>query len=409
MKIWKILLVGFCLFAGTITVSAAGEADTARQESNAEEDTAGEQKGPETAQTEKTEAGFIEEELMAEMDFTQVQSMLDEMLGGNRFSFSDAVKRLLSGEEAFSGEAVQELLRGLFFSRLEQERGMFARVLLLVLLAAVFANFAAVFENGQIGEISFYVVYLLLFMMVMEVFSGLSSSLSESIRWMAEFMKGLTPAYFMAVAASSGAVTAAAFYQGVLLLVWLLQWVLLTVILPGVNLYILLKLVNHLSREEMLSKMAELLHTAINWGLKSLLGMVAGLQVVRGLVSPVIDSLKRSTIGKTAGALPGGGNAINAVTELVVTGAVLVRNCLGVVILIALVLAGAGPMIHYAVMSVSYRFLSAVSQPVSDKRMVECLSTLGEGCALLLKILFTAEVLCMLTFIILLVSFGGGP
>ena len=53
MKIWKILLVGFCLFAGTITVSAAGEADTARQESNAEEDTAGEQKGPETAQTEK--------------------------------------------------------------------------------------------------------------------------------------------------------------------------------------------------------------------------------------------------------------------------------------------------------------------------------------------------------------------
>lgn len=394
MKIWKILLITFFLFAGNITVYAAGEAVSKTESSQ---------------KTQTTEPGTIQEELLGEMDFTQVQSMLDEMLGSNRFSFSDAVKRLLSGEEAFSREAVQELLRGLFFSRLEQERGMLAKVLLLILLAAVFANFAAVFENGQIGEISFYVVYLLLFMMVTEVFSGLSSSLSESIRWMAEFMKGLTPAYFMSVAASSGGVTAAAFYQGVLLLVWLLQWVLLTVILPGVNLYILLKLVNHLSREEMLSKMAELLHTAISWGLKSLLGLVAGLQVVRGLVSPVMDSLKRSAIGKTAGALPGVGNAVNAVTELVVTGAVLVRNCLGVVILLVLLLAGAGPMIHYMIMSLSYRFLAAVSQPVSDKRMVECLSTLGEGCALLLKVLFTAEVLCMLTFIILLVSFGGGP
>ena len=88
--------------------------------------------------------------------------------------------------------------------------------------------------------------------------------------------------------------------------------------------YILLKFVNHLSREEMLGKMAELIETLISWGLRTLLGVVAGLQVVRGLVTPVMDSLKRSAIGKTAGTLPGVGNAVNAVTELVLTTAVLV-------------------------------------------------------------------------------------
>ena len=65
--------------------------------------------------------------------------------------------------------------------------------------------------------------------------------------------------YFMAVAAASGASTAAVFYQGILLLVWLFQWLLESVLLPGVSLYILLKFVNHLSREEMLGKMAELI------------------------------------------------------------------------------------------------------------------------------------------------------
>lgn len=221
-------------------------------------------------------------------------------------------------------------------------------------------------------------------------------------------MKGLSPAYFMAVAASSGGITAGVFYQGVLILVGLVQWGLVTFLLPAANLYILLRLVNHLSREEMLSKMAELLETAVEWGLKTLLGVVVGLQVVKGLVAPVMDSLKRTAIGKTASALPGVGNAVNMVTELVITSAVLVRNCMGVVVLAVLVLAGAGPVIHYAFLSLSYRFLAALSQPVSDKRMVGALSTMGEGCTLLLRILITAEVLCMLTFIILIVSFGGG-
>ena len=95
----------------------------------------------------------------------------------------------------------------------------------------------------------------------------------------------------------------------------------------------LISLINNLSKEEMLGKMAELLDTAVSWGLKTLLGMVVGLQVVRGLIAPVMDTLKRSALGKAAGALPGVGNAVNMVTELVLTSAVLVRNCLGVVIL----------------------------------------------------------------------------
>lgn len=350
----------------------------------------------------------IQEELVADIDFAEVQEMLDEMLGEESFSFKAALENMLSGENAFSEEALRELMGGLLFSGMEREKALFMKILLLIFLAAVLANFASVFDSGQIGEISFYIVYLVLFMLLMDSFSETSLSLQRVISWMTEFMRTLAPAYFLAVSASSGAAAAAVFYEGVLLLVWLIQWILLTVILPGTNLYVLLRLVNHLSREEMLGKLAELLDTAISWGLKSLLGVVAGLQVVKGLVAPVVDSLKRSFIGKAAGALPGVGNAVNMVTELVVTSAVLVRNCLGVMILIAFVVVGAGPVIHYGLLSLFYRFLAAAAQPVSDRRIVECLSTVGEGYGLLIKILFTAEILCMLTFLILMAGLGGG-
>ena len=185
------------------------------------------------------------------------------------------------------------------------------------------------------------------------------------------------------------------------------QEVILNLLFPGACLYVLISLINNLSKEEMLGKMAELLDTAVSWGLKTLLGMVVGLQVVRGLIAPVMDTLKRSALGKAAGALPGVGNAVNMVTELVLTSAVLVRNCLGVVILFAFVAAGAGPVIHYGILSLLYRFLAAIAQPVSEKRIVDSLATMGEGCALLLRILFTAEILCILDFVILMTGIGG--
>ena len=101
------------------------------------------------------------------------------------------------------------------------------------------------------------------------------------------------------------------------------------------------------------------------------------------------------------------GNAVNMVTELILTGALLVKNCLGVVAVIALLLAGAAPVIHYGILSLSYRFLAAIAQPVSDKRIVGCLGTMGEGCAMLLRIMMTAEILCILTFVILMMTAGG--
>ena len=352
-------------------------------------------------QSETATSSVAETQIIDQLELTNLQDMVDAMLGDKTFSVTDTFHRLLSGEDVLSEESVQEFLHSLFFSGIEREKSLIVKLVLLLLFAAVFSGFAEAFDNGQIGEISFYVVYLLVFTLMMNSFSRQSESLIQVLGWITEFMKELSPVYFMAVAAS-GASTAAVFYQGILLLVWLFQWLLESVLLPGVSLYILLKFVNHLSREEMLGKMAELIETLISWGLRTLLGIVAGLQIVRGLVAPVMDSLKRSALGKTAGALPGVGNAVNAVTELVLTTAVLVRNSLGIALLLVIVAVGAGPLIRYGLLSLIYRFLAAVAQPVSDKRLVEAFSTMGEGCALLLRILFAAEVLCMLTFLILM-------
>ena len=387
------------LISGSIICQAA----ESQSENTETENNSGETEKEKITQTEADTVSDILEEL----DLSRVQRMLDQMLGEESFSMKDMLDGLIKGEKVLSEDTVQEMLHSFLFSGLEKEKSLLIKILLLILLSAVLANFADVFESGQIGDICFYIVYLLLFILLMDSFSSITRSVQQTITWMAEFMRGLAPAYFLTISIAAGSSTAAVFYEGVLILTWLIQEVILNLLFPGACLYVLISLINNLSKEEMLGKMAELLDTAVSWGLKTLLGMVVGLQVVRGLIAPIMDTLKRSALGKAAGALPGVGNAVNMVTELVLTSAVLVRNCLGVVILFAFVAAGAGPVIHYGILSLLYRFLAAIAQPVSEKRIVDSLATMGEGCALLLRILFTAEILCILDFVILMTGIGG--
>ena len=387
------------LISGSIICQAAE-----RQSENTE--TENNSEGTEKENIMLTEASTVSD-ILEELDLSRVQRMLDQMLGEESFSMKDMLDGLIKGEKVLSEDTVQEMVHSFLFSGLEKEKSLLIKILLLILLSAVLANFADVFESGQIGDICFYIVYLLLFILLMDSFSSVTRSVQQTITWMAEFMRGLAPAYFLTISIAAGSSTAAVFYEGVLILTWLIQEVILNLLFPGACLYVLISLINNLSKEEMLGKMAELLDTAVSWGLKTLLGMVVGLQVVRGLIAPVMDILKRSALGKAAGALPGVGNAVNMVTELVLTSAVLVRNCLGVVILFAFVAAGAGPVIHYGILSLLYRFLAAIAQPVSEKRIVDSLATMGEGCALLLRILFTAEILCILDFVILMTGIGG--
>jgi stage III sporulation protein AE len=359
----------------------------------------------EAESTEETDYGA--QALLDELGLEEVQTMVDSLLESESFSVSEAVRQVMNGESIFSLKDAAGLAGKLLVSRFWEERSLFIKLLLFLLFAAVFSNLSMAFTSSQAAESGFYVVYLLVFTLLVQDFSELTGSLSSLLETLVQVLKVLSPAYYLAVAASTGTSTAAVFYQGILLLVWLVQWILLNLVLPAVNLNLLLHLINHLSKEEMLGRMAELLETVVSWILKTMLGVVLGLGVVQSLVTPAIDSLKRSAVGRAASALPGIGNAIGSVTELILGSAVLVRNSLGAVFLVVFVLLGAGPLVHYGFLSLAYRFLAAVSQPVCDPRLVGCLGSMGDACALLLRIFLTTEVMCILTFLILMIQFGG--
>ena len=359
------------------------------------------------AETERDVTGMMEDSLLEELELEEMQDSVDRLLGESELSVEDSLDRLMEGEDPADGTELGENVISQIRRAFREQKETWIQMLILVLAAALLSNFAALFENGQMGEMAFYMIYLLVFALLLKNFQALSGQISEMLRGLVTFMKALIPAYYLTIAAASGVSSAAMFYQAVLLAVWLVECLLIYLILPGIHVYLLLSLVNQLSKEDFLSHMAELLKNIISWVLKTALGLIIGMQLTRNLVAPALDSLRRTVIGKTASALPGVGNAIDAVTEMVIGSAALIRNCVGAVAVVILFLCALAPVIQVGVTGFAYRFLAALAQPVSDRRMVGCLSAMGTGCGLLLKVLITTEVLFMLTIAILAGTAGG--
>lgn len=161
-----------------------------------------------------------------------------------------------------------------------------------------------------------------------------------------------------------------------------------------------IRVLNNLSAEEYLSKFAELIEFIVTWTLKTLLAAIIGLNVIQGLISPAIDSLKRGVLTKGVEAIPAIGDALGGTAEIVLGTAVLVKNGIGVTGAIICIAICVIPILQMFVMAFLYKLTSAFIQPVSDKRIVGCVSGMGEGCQILLRVIFTTGMLFLLTIAI---------
>ena len=347
------------------------------------------------------------QKLMEDMELGQMQDAVNQILKEDSFSIEEILNQILKGESLFQKETMSKWFKNIVKAQLQREQKAMFQVVLLVLLAAVFSNFTAVFGDGKIGETSFYITYMLLLALLIKSFGSMGVELKELLENFILFLKALMPSYFLAVTASSGSATAMIFYEAVLFLIYVIQVVFLKGIVPAIYVLALVEPVNYLHSEDFLSKMAELLQTLIEWSLKSCMAVVLGMQLIQNMIGPAMDSLKRDIIGKTAASIPGIGNAINGVTEVALGTAVIIRNGIGVVGIIILVCIGIRPVIRLALLAFLYKLLAAVVQPVSDKRMTGALSTIGNGYVLFLKVLLCMELLIFITIAILSISFIG--
>lgn len=341
---------------------------------------------------------------MDESDLEEMQQILDENLVGVDFQIDNFIRKIWKGEIELSGENIIKEIQKNIEQELENNRKLWLQCFLIVVAAGIFTNFSMVFKNGQVGETGFYISYLFLFTILLGAFYSIFAMVERSVSLLLIFMKALLPVYFLMMAGTNGASVATPMYQSSLWIIGLLEVVIGKVILPAIEIFFVLSLINQFSKEDKLSKLTEFLESTIRWGLKGSMGVVLGLHSIEVMLLPAIGKVKQNAIIKTGSAIPVFGDTFESVTETVYGIASLLKNAVGVTGIIGILLLCAAPVIKIFVYTVVYKAGTAILQPISEKRIWNCLSGVASTSGLLLYL----ELMCILLFCITIIILAKG-
>ena len=360
-----------------------------------------------TAQ-EMTAEGTSALELPDYLELSDLEEKLRGMTDFSDLSFSDLVLELLQGKLPSGISGLWGEVWRLLFSYLGGQKQLAVQILLIALFSAVCTNFIRVFENSQIADISFYMMYLLIGTLLIGAFAEMQSLTVNTLKSLFQFVTLLLPAYVVTIVFSAGSVSALGFYELTLLSVHILQLLFIKMVLPLIQIYVVFLFFNQLTQEDLFSQASEFLKTLLEWILKTTTAILVGLQTIQCLVAPAVDTLKNSTAHRIVKALPGVGGLMDSAAETIAGSALVIKNAVGVAGMIAVLLICLLPFLKLGLSVLLFRLLCALLQPISEKRMVDCIRSFSDGVMLLMKTMLAGLAVFLVSLAMITASVRGG-
>lgn len=330
-------------------------------------------------------------------------SSIDDATGTD-INFKKLVTDIISGGQTSVKRNFIQQLQSTLTKELNSNKKAIIQVIALSIISAFFTNFSNAFNNQQISQTGFFVTCIALVTILLAIFSVAAGTATTAIQSVLSFMKALIPIYVTSVAITSGSMSSMAYYEFILIIIALVNWVFLNIVINGSYIFVMISAADCISKEENLSKLSALIKLIIGWIMKTSLAAVIGINAIQSLVLPVADSIQSNVLSKAMGMIPGIGNGITALSSTVIGAGTLVKNGIGVAALIVVIVICLVPIVKLGIFVITYKFISAIVQPVADKRIVECINATSEGMNMLLTTVLYSAIMFLITIAIICAS-----
>ena len=344
----------------------------------------------------------IMDELLSGYDFTELNRQLHQIGGLETYNFEDLLELLMQGDVGVNSDNIDgigQLLYQVFLSELNMNRGLMLKMIGLAIFMAVFTNLSSNSVKGTVSENGFYVTYLVMTILFLAAYQTMYELAYSAFQDLQMIMYALIPVYMAAVGFSSGITSAAVMEDSLLLGLSMISKAVQTWIFPMIHVYFALGLTDQLMKREFFSQLSELLKSAVSWLLKSILAITVGINTIKSMLAPAVDSVTAAALQRGLKIIPGGDTA-SMVSGVVIGSGVLIKNAIGGGGICVLVFAISVPVMKLTAIVLLYKMLEAVLQPIADPRMIKGLKVVDQSGQMLLTVLLTEISLFLLSIAI---------
>ncbi len=270
-------------------------------------------------------------------------------------------------------------------------------ILAVIIIHSILKSISESLENDSISKLIYYVQYILIVTIIMTNFTDIVKLVQETSTNLISFMNLLVP-LLITLMIYTGSITTSSIIEPVILFVTnFIGNIIQSIIIPLVLIYTSLVIISKISDQVQIDKLSKFLKSGIVWFLGIVLTVFVGVISLEGTLSSSVDGLTaKTTKAVVSSAIPVVGKILGDAVDTVLGCGIVLKNAIGLVGVIIVIGICILPILKLSVLTLSYKILSSIVQPIADNKIVGLLDQIGDIFKILLAIL------CAISFMLII-------
>lgn len=327
---------------------------------------------------------------------TNMNEEFKEILPG--YDPNNLIKNAAKGDFKFDMSSIFNRVLMFLFKEIYENIDLLIKLVVLVIICAILKNLQASFMSKGVGELAFYVCYIVMVSVLMVSFNSAIKTGMEIIDAMVNFMYASIPV-LITLLISGGNITSGGAMQPVLIMiVQFTATIIKTVFIPILVLSTILSIVNNVSEKVQVARLAAFLKHIASWGLGLVLTIFVAVVSIQGSLGAVVDGVTSKTTKFAISAfIPVAGKYLADAADAVIGCTLLIKNGVGVAIMIGIISISLVPILKMLAIIVMYRLVCVLLEPIAEGRILKCIGEVASSMTYILGIVASVTFMFLIT------------
>ena len=299
------------------------------------------------------------------------------------------ITSVMSGKANFEKGLFQKIT-DIFLNEFKTNISLVVKIVGIAILCSILKNIQSSFGESGTSEIAFYVCYILVVLLIVTSFTNVIDLCRDTISNISALMKLLVPLIISLIVAT-GNVTTVAMLQPVLIsMIALITNLLSNLVLPAIFISTIINIISNISEHINVEKISTMLKKSALWITEIALIIFVGVLSLEGTLSSTVDGITAKTAkALVSSAVPVVGKILGDTVDSVIGGVTITKNAIGFIGILAIFSVTLMPLIKTFIIMIVFNLSSALIEPIADKRIVKCMSGVGDSVKILFAVLAT--------------------
>lgn len=282
-------------------------------------------------------------------------------------------------------------------------------ILIIIVIHSILKSISENLQNDNVSKMIYYVQYIAIVTVIMNNFSNVITMVKETATNLVGFMNSLVPILVSLMLYTGSITTSSILEPAILFMINFIGNIIQSFLIPAVLIAATLSIVSKIGDKVQIDKISKTFNSGIIWILGVILTTFVGVISLEGTLSSSIDGITAKTAKAIiSSSIPIVGKILGDAVDTVLGCGIILKNAIGVIGVVIIIGICIMPIIKIAILTISYKILASISEPIADTKIIKLLEQIGDIFKVLLAILCSISVMVIVgTTLVIKISNSG--